>query len=97
MECKRCGAPQALPFTVCAPCRHEAEGTRDLFVETCERLRSMGALSVSAFGMSATFEPVKPVAVERERKEPEQEMPSGLTADEQDLWRRARGLLGGKR
>lgn len=65
----------------------------DLFVATCERLCAMGATRVEGFGLVACFGP-KPLP-SSPRAEPEQQMPSGLTPDQQQLWMRSRSLLGG--
>lgn len=84
--CWAAGKPERL--TVTTPPQ-----VADLFVATCERLCAMGATRVEGFGLVACFGP-KPVP-DREKKEAEQQMPSGLTPDQQQLWMRSRSLLSG--
>ena len=44
----------------------------DLFVDTCKRLRDMGATRVEAFGLVACFAPQQPAVEPRKDEKPEE-------------------------
>lgn len=68
-----------------------APQTADLLVETCKRLRDLGAVSVKAFGCEVHF--TAPV-VELPKAEPRSEDPRKLSPEAEELRQRAVRLAG---
>lgn len=74
---------------VCVPKMRNAvaittpQDVADLFVETCKRLRELGATSVNAFGCHATFDRV--VTRDAPRQIEPKERNTGLTVDEREM------------
>lgn len=71
----------------------------DLFVDTCRRLRDMGATRVEAFGLVACFSPMQPAPSgdPEPRSEPSSEPHIDLSPEARELQARASRIAGGAR